>query len=127
MFTYQHLPILLILCIGSAWLGRMSVTCNQTCSIQDTISIWSSESTTTNPHYWYWLFLTTCLVVTSGILSGLQPALLGLDETCLHILARSGTPEQQRWAARILPVRRDTTLLMVTLVLANTLVNEALP
>ncbi|RKP09004.1 hypothetical protein THASP1DRAFT_2902, partial [Thamnocephalis sphaerospora] len=59
--------------------------------------------------------------------SGLQPALLALDETSLHILHNSGTPQQRRWAGWIIPIRRDATLLMVTLVLSNTLVNEAVP
>ncbi|KAI8874183.1 DUF21-domain-containing protein, partial [Ramicandelaber brevisporus] len=67
------------------------------------------------------------LVLLGGLLAGLTLGLMSLDETNLQILLASGTPQQKRHAARILPIRRTGHLLLVVLLLANTLVNETLP
>jgi metal transporter CNNM len=50
-----------------------------------------------------------------------------LDETNLRILKRSGTPQERHYAEQIEPIRKNTHLLLVTLLLANTIVNETLP
>ncbi len=39
----------------------------------------------------------------------------------------SGTPIQQTYARKILPIRKDSHLLLTTLILGNMIVNEALP
>jgi metal transporter CNNM len=52
---------------------------------------------------------------------------MSLNPTSLHILANSGDEQQRRWARRIQPIRANGHLLLVTLLLVNTLVNEALP
>ncbi|GBB99088.1 hypothetical protein RclHR1_03410001 [Rhizophagus clarus] len=52
---------------------------------------------------------------------------MSLDETNLHILATSGDQKQQKYAARIQPIRKNGHLLLVTLLLANVIVNETLP
>ncbi|KAI9332308.1 hypothetical protein DFJ73DRAFT_63328 [Zopfochytrium polystomum] len=49
------------------------------------------------------------------------------DETNLSILKRSGNPTDKMYAERIEPIRKDAHLLLVTLLLANTVVNETLP
>ncbi|KAJ1560122.1 hypothetical protein HK405_008159, partial [Cladochytrium tenue] len=48
-------------------------------------------------------------------------------ETNLSILKRSGSPTERMYAERIEPIRKDAHLLLVTLLLANTVVNETLP
>lgn len=53
--------------------------------------------------------------------------LLSLDETNLKILSSSGKPQQKRWAERIKPIRKNGHLLLVTLLLCNTVINESLP
>lgn len=52
---------------------------------------------------------------------------MSLDETNLEILIKSGTPQQKTWALRILPIRKNGHLLLVTMMLANTLTNMSLP
>ncbi|KDQ58002.1 hypothetical protein JAAARDRAFT_57799 [Jaapia argillacea MUCL 33604] len=52
---------------------------------------------------------------------------MSLDETQLNVLSISGTPEQQKYANQIKPIRKNGHLLLVTLLLANMIVNETLP
>ncbi|THG94927.1 hypothetical protein EW026_g6628 [Hermanssonia centrifuga] len=52
---------------------------------------------------------------------------MSLDETQLNVLSISGTPEQKMYANKIKPIRKDGHLLLVTLLLANMIVNETLP
>ncbi|GFZ49868.1 Protein MAM3 [Saitozyma sp. JCM 24511] len=67
------------------------------------------------------------LVVLSGIFAGLTLGYFSVDPTQLQVLSISGTPKQQNYARRILPVRKDSHLLLTTLILGNMIVNEALP
>lgn len=52
---------------------------------------------------------------------------MALDETNLLVLQKSGSPEQRRYASKILPVRKKSYLLLCTLLVANAIVNESLP
>jgi metal transporter CNNM len=52
---------------------------------------------------------------------------MSLDQTQLNVLSVSGTPEQRKYANKIKPVRENGHLLLVTLLLANMIVNETLP
>ncbi|KAI9595902.1 hypothetical protein BDF19DRAFT_440516 [Syncephalis fuscata] len=77
-------------------------------------------------------FLTHCilvgfLVLFGGLIAGLTLGLMSLNATSLHVLANGGDPQQRKWAARIQPIRANGHLLLVTLLLTNTLINEALP
>ncbi|GJJ14325.1 hypothetical protein Clacol_008589 [Clathrus columnatus] len=71
--------------------------------------------------------LIPVLVILSGIFAGLTLGYMSLDETQLTVLATSGTPQQQEYAKKIIPVRRNGHLLLVSLLLANMVVNETLP
>jgi CBS domain containing-hemolysin-like protein len=73
------------------------------------------------------LALIGVLVIVGGIGAGLTIGLMSLDSTTLTILKRSGTPLQKLWANRIEPIRKNSHLLLVTLLLMNTVVNESLP
>ncbi|CAG8564366.1 11356_t:CDS:10 [Rhizophagus irregularis] len=84
-----------------------------------------SEKTSTE--FWLKVALTVFLVLIGGLFAGLTLGLMSLDETNLHILASSGDPKQQKYAARIQPIRKNGHLLLVTLLLANVIVNETLP
>ncbi|RGB32113.1 hypothetical protein C1646_763297 [Rhizophagus diaphanus] len=77
--------------------------------------------------FWLKVALTVFLVLIGGLFAGLTLGLMSLDETNLHILASSGDPKQQKYAARIQPIRKNGHLLLVTLLLANVIVNETLP
>ncbi|KAF8322653.1 DUF21-domain-containing protein, partial [Clavulina sp. PMI_390] len=67
------------------------------------------------------------LVLLSGTLAGLTLGYMSLDETQLRVLSVSGTPQQQVWAKKIEPIRKNGHLLLTTLLVGNMVVNETLP
>ncbi|KZT33117.1 DUF21-domain-containing protein [Sistotremastrum suecicum HHB10207 ss-3] len=71
--------------------------------------------------------LIPVLVILSGVFAGLTLGYMSLDETQLNVLSMSGSPEQKKYAAKILPIRKNGHLLLVSLLLANMIVNETLP
>ncbi|KAJ7072531.1 hypothetical protein C8F01DRAFT_1104276 [Mycena amicta] len=71
--------------------------------------------------------LIPVLVLLSGLFAGLTLGYMSLDQTQLSVLALSGTPEQRKYAKKIIPIRKNGHLLLVTLLLANMIVNESLP
>ncbi|KAK9763091.1 hypothetical protein K7432_010548, partial [Basidiobolus ranarum] len=79
------------------------------------------------PMFWLYLSGAIFLVLFGGLVAGLTLGLMSLDQTNLHILATSGDEKQKKYAARIQPIRENGHLLLVTLLLTNTLVNETLP
>ncbi|CAG8532556.1 44588_t:CDS:2 [Gigaspora margarita] len=90
-----------------------------------------NQSTTHKPmnaaEYWIKLFSTIVLVLLGGLFAGLTIGLMSLDETNLNILTRSEDPKKRKYAAQILPIRKNGHLLLVTLLVCNVLVNETLP
>ncbi|KAJ7575985.1 hypothetical protein C8J56DRAFT_974264 [Mycena floridula] len=73
------------------------------------------------------IILIPVLVLASGLFAGLTLGYMSLDETQLNVLSTSGNENQRKYANQILPVRRNGHLLLVTLLLANMIVNETLP
>lgn len=71
--------------------------------------------------------LIPVLVLLSGVFAGLTLGYMSLDETQLNVLSISGTPTQRAYANKIKPIRKNGHLLLVTLLLANMIVNETLP
>ncbi|RDB21713.1 hypothetical protein Hypma_011126 [Hypsizygus marmoreus] len=71
--------------------------------------------------------LIPVLVILSGVFAGLTLGYMSLDETQLNVLSISGTPKQREYANKIMPIRKNGHLLLVTLLLANMIVNESLP
>ncbi|KAF8530139.1 hypothetical protein BU17DRAFT_22833, partial [Hysterangium stoloniferum] len=71
--------------------------------------------------------LIPVLVLFSGVFAGLTLGYMSLDETQLNVLATSGTAKQREYAKKIIPVRKNGHLLLVSLLLANMIVNETLP
>ncbi|KAK0241543.1 DUF21-domain-containing protein [Armillaria nabsnona] len=71
--------------------------------------------------------LIPILVLLSGLFAGLTLGYMSLDQTQLNVLSISGTPEQRKYANQIKPIRKNGHLLLVTLLLANMIVNESLP
>ncbi|KAF7327241.1 CNNM transmembrane domain-containing protein [Mycena kentingensis (nom. inval.)] len=71
--------------------------------------------------------LIPVLVLMSGLFAGLTLGYMSLDQTQLQVLSASGTPEQRKYAEKIIPIRKNGHLLLVTLLLANMVVNESLP
>lgn len=53
---------------------------------------------------------------------------MGLDETNLHVLIESGTPEERKNAKKVLALlERGKHWVLVTLLLSNVVINETLP
>ncbi|KAL0135964.1 hypothetical protein V8B55DRAFT_1551947 [Mucor lusitanicus] len=69
--------------------------------------------------FWGQIVAIFFLVALSGIMS--------LDTTNLSILEIAGTPQQQYYASRIIPIRKNGHILLATLLLTNTVLNETLP
>ncbi|PWZ02217.1 DUF21-domain-containing protein [Testicularia cyperi] len=71
--------------------------------------------------------LIPILVVLSGLFAGLTLGYMSLDETQLQVLSLQGTPQQKKYAEKIMPIRKDGHLLLTTLLVANMITNETLP
>ncbi|KAG6575016.1 DUF21 domain-containing protein, partial [Cucurbita argyrosperma subsp. sororia] len=71
--------------------------------------------------------ISCVLVLFAGIMSGLTLGLMSLGLVDLEILQRSGTAEEKKQAAAILPVVQKQHQLLVTLLLCNAVAMEALP
>lgn len=67
------------------------------------------------------------LVLIGGLVAGLTIGLMSIDETNLMILKKSGNEKEKAYATKIEPIRKNGHLLLVTLLLTNTIVNETLP
>ncbi|KAI7883339.1 DUF21-domain-containing protein [Lichtheimia hyalospora FSU 10163] len=80
-----------------------------------------------SPAFWGQIVAIIALVVCSGIVAGLTLGLMSQDTTNLSILAAAGTPKQRKYAARIMPIRKNGHLVLTTLLLTNTVLNETLP
>ncbi len=61
-----------------------------------------------------------CLSAYTHYFVGLTIGLMTLDEVNLELLSKCGSPEDRKYAARIIPIRKDGYFLLVSLLLANT-------
>ena len=64
------------------------------------------------------------LVLFAGLMSGLTLGLMSLSLVDLEVLAKAGTPQDRRNAARIMPVVKNQHLLLCTLLIGNSLAME---
>lgn len=95
--------------------------------IEGSLAATSKESEIGTTAFWLKLVLVIILVLFGGLVAGLTLGLMSLDATNLHILTMSGDERQKKYASRIQPIRKNGHLLLVTLLISNTLVNETLP
>ncbi|MCO5571185.1 hypothetical protein L7F22_024919 [Adiantum nelumboides] len=77
--------------------------------------------------FWLYLIIIVGLVLFAGLMSGLTLGLMSLGLVDLEVLLKSGTLEDQKHAAKILPVVKNQHLLLCTLLIGNSLAMEALP
>ncbi|KAJ4747355.1 CBS domain protein (DUF21) [Rhynchospora pubera] len=67
------------------------------------------------------------LVAFAGLMSGLTLGLMSLSLVDLEVLSKSGTPQDRKHAAKIMPVVQRQHLLLCTLLICNAAAMEALP
>jgi len=73
------------------------------------------------------LTMVVLIVLFAGMMSGLTIGLLSLDITNLQIVIKSGDPDAQKHAKKILPLVKKHHLLLVTLLVCNAIAMETLP
>ncbi|XP_057535991.1 DUF21 domain-containing protein At4g14240-like [Amaranthus tricolor] len=78
-------------------------------------------------HWFLYAGISCVLVIFAGIMSGLTLGLMSLGLVELEILQRSGSSNEKKQAAAILPVVQKQHQLLVTLLLCNACASEALP
>jgi len=87
----------------------------------------SAEETCCGPKFWIYIAIIVLLVLFSGMMSGLTLGLMSLSTMDLEFLSKSGTPQDRKHAAKIMPVVKKQHLLLCTLLISNALAMEALP
>ncbi|KAJ8286746.1 hypothetical protein GJAV_G00042810 [Gymnothorax javanicus] len=75
---------------------------------------------------WLQTILISCLLVLSGMFSGLNLGLMALDPMELRIVQSCGTDKEKRYARKIEPIRSKGNYLLCSLLLGNVLVNTTL-
>ncbi|XVF00663.1 hypothetical protein REPUB_Repub04eG0020600 [Reevesia pubescens] len=73
------------------------------------------------------ILIIVFLVMFAGMMSGLTLGLMSMSLVDLEVLAKSGTPQDRKHAAKILPVVKKQHLLLCTLLICNAAAMEALP
>lgn len=68
--------------------------------------------------------LAIVLVCLSALFSGLTLGLLSLDMVALRVLSTAGDENEKGYANKIIPIRTNGNLLLCTLLLGNTIVNN---
>ncbi|KAL2906537.1 hypothetical protein RDABS01_005247, partial [Bienertia sinuspersici] len=71
--------------------------------------------------------ISIILVLFAGLMSGLTLGLMSLSLVELEVLAKSGTPTDRKYAAKILPVVQRQHLLLCTLLICNAAAMEIIP
>uniref|UniRef100_A0A8C5AKC3 Metal transporter n=1 Tax=Gadus morhua TaxID=8049 RepID=A0A8C5AKC3_GADMO len=75
---------------------------------------------------WFQCILLCCLLVLSGMFSGLNLGLMALDPMELRIVQSCGTEKEKKYARKIEPIRSKGNYLLCSLLLGNVLVNTTL-
>ncbi|XVF00664.1 hypothetical protein REPUB_Repub04eG0020600 [Reevesia pubescens] len=73
------------------------------------------------------ILIIVFLVMFAGMMSGLTLGLMSMSLVDLEVLAKSGTPQDRKHAAKILPVVKKQHLLLCTLLICNAAAMEIIP
>lgn len=72
------------------------------------------------------IVVAAILICFSALFSGLTLGLLSLDLVALKVLQSAGDEKEREYAKKIIPIRTNGNLLLCTLLLGNTIVNNGL-
>ncbi len=78
-------------------------------------------------NFWYQLVGAVVCVLCAAFAAGLTVGLMSLDPLELEVKRRVGTPDERKHAEKICPLIARHHRLLVTLLLFNSIANEALP
>ncbi|GAA5979689.1 hypothetical protein JCM5350_003814 [Sporobolomyces pararoseus] len=112
---------------SGGWTNLIKRTTSDSASAATCACSSSSEGTKHDAAFIVKACLIPVLVVLSGAAAGLTIGFMTLDTTQLQVLIKSGSPQQQKWATKVLPLRKNGHLLLITLLISNMIFNEALP
>jgi len=123
--TTMTTPFVAFILLSNTVSGR-SIGTNDT-SIVNTNdeSIWSTITNFELP-LWLNIVCILCLLILSGLFSGLNLGLMALDQNDLKVISSCGTKREKKFASVIAPVRARGNFLLCTLLLGNVLVNTTL-
>ncbi|EIW77793.1 DUF21-domain-containing protein [Coniophora puteana RWD-64-598 SS2] len=122
--------LLTLFSVASQYVPNLSRVVRGDADDPSRLHTWAKRATTldhSSVEFIVFATLIPILVLLSGVFAGLTLGYMSLDETQLNVLSLSGTPEQKKYAEKIMPIRKNGHLLLVTLLLANMIVNETLP